>query len=83
MTNKTAIRAASEENAKRYTKKSRLVELLRRKEGASIEEMTMATGWQPHTARAMLTGLRKQGFVLDKSKVDGLTRYTVASEPAA
>jgi hypothetical protein len=29
--------------------------------GATLEELTDATGWLPHTARAALTGLRKRG----------------------
>lgn len=38
--------------------------LLRRPEGASIAEIQDATGWQPHTARAALTGLKHKGFAL-------------------
>ena len=30
--------------------------------GATLEELTDATGWLPHTARAALTGLRKRGY---------------------
>ena len=67
---------------KKETKKDRLVGLLSRKDGASIEEMTLATGWLPHTARAMLTGLRKQGLAIERSKVEGVTRYIVRGEAA-
>ena len=83
MAGKTQTRTVSDATSKRHTKKDRLIKLLRRNEGASIDEMTMTTGWLPHTARAMLTGLRKKGFVLEKNKVDGATRYTIGSEPAA
>lgn len=31
--------------------------LLRRGEGATLEEITSLTGWQPHSTRAVLTGL--------------------------
>ena len=34
--------------------------LLERSEGASLDEMVSATGWQPHTTRAALTGLKKR-----------------------
>jgi hypothetical protein len=37
----------------------------------------------PHSARAMLTGLRKKGFTLDKTRVDGVTRYAITAEPVA
>ena len=30
--------------------------------GPTLEELTGATGWLPHTARAALTGLRKRGY---------------------
>jgi hypothetical protein len=31
-------------------------------EGATIDDLTGATNWLPHTARAALTGLRKRGY---------------------
>lgn len=36
-----------------------VIDLLARKEGASLDEMIAATGWLPHTTRAALTGLRQ------------------------
>ena len=60
-----------------------LIALLKREGGASLTDITGATGWLPHSARAMLTGLRKRGFTLGKSKVDGVTRWSVTREPAA
>jgi hypothetical protein len=39
--------------------------------GASIEELTFATGWLPHTARAALAGLRKRYTVLREGKAEG------------
>ena len=65
------------------TKKDRFVALLRRESGATIVEIVEATGWQAHSARAMLTGLRKQGMALEKSKVDGVTRYAIAADVRA
>jgi DNA-binding IclR family transcriptional regulator len=65
------------------TKKDQLLALLRRPGGASLNDMTAATGWLPHTARAMLTGFRKKGFSLTKDKVDGETRYSITAEPSA
>jgi DNA-binding IclR family transcriptional regulator len=65
------------------TKKERVVALLRRQDGATLADITEATAWLPHTARAMLTGLRKQGFDLAKEKVDGTNRYSISAGPAA
>lgn len=57
------------------SKRDQLATLLIRDEGATIERMMAATGWLPHTVRAALTGLRKQGYVIDSDKVDGLRTY--------
>jgi DNA-binding IclR family transcriptional regulator len=32
--------------------------------GATLAEIVTLTGWQPHTARAALTGLRRRGFAV-------------------
>jgi hypothetical protein len=57
------------------SKQAKVLELLRREKGASVAELQEATGWLPHTTRAALTGIRKRGTELVKSKVDGITRY--------
>lgn len=57
------------------TKRDLILGLLARSEGASLDEMVAATGWLPHTTRAMLTGLKKKGHVLSSEKVDGVRRY--------
>lgn len=59
----------------RGAKQQLLIELLMREEGASIEEITAATSWLPHSARAMLTGLRKRGFAVSSDKTDSIRRY--------
>ncbi len=65
----------------RPSKIEAVVELLRRSEGATLGEITDETGWQPHSARAVLTGLRKKGHVLEKAKRDDVTCYRIV-EPA-
>jgi len=68
--------------SKRFgTRSDQLLALLRRENGASLADITAATNWLPHSARAALTGLRKKGAAIDKRKVDGVTRYFVAQEP--
>jgi hypothetical protein len=61
------------------SKQALLCDLMRSEAGASLQELTSATNWQPHTVRAALTGLRKRGLEVAKEKVDGLTRYRLAS----
>lgn len=73
---------AAATRATNSTKTEMVVVLLRRDGGASIEDLTRATNWQPHSTRAALTGLRKKGFAIDKAKVHGVTRYSIAAEPA-
>jgi hypothetical protein len=58
------------------TKKALVLSLLSRPQGATIEDLLSATGWLPHTTRAALTGLRKEGHEFMKSKnADGETVY--------
>lgn len=42
------------------TKLSRMIELLRRKDGATLLEMVKATGWQPHSVRGAMSGALKK-----------------------
>lgn len=52
--------------AKRETKIGKVIALLRRKDGATLDEMIEATGWLPHTTRAALTGLKKKGHTIKR-----------------
>ncbi len=61
------------------TKRTQLIALLERKEGASLGDMVATTGWLPHTTRAALTGLRKSGKIIESDKVDGVRRYRIAA----
>jgi hypothetical protein len=58
--------------------------LLSRAKGASLDEICKATSWQPHSARAFLTGLRKKGLVLAREQgADEGTVYRMISAPSA
>lgn len=65
--------------------KASLVEgLLFGPDGASLADLCEATGWLPHTCRAFLTGLRKKGRDLERSKrEDGTTIYRMTALEAA
>jgi hypothetical protein len=61
------------------SKLARVIDLLQRSEGATIPNLTEATGWLAHTTRAALTGLRKRGYA---ERVDGADSiYRVAGRP--
>ena len=69
--------------AKPQTKAAQVEALLAREGGASLGDLCKTTGWLPHTARAFLTGLRKTGRAIERIKLDGETRYTIASAIAS
>ena len=49
-------------------KKDRLIGMLSRDGGSTIAEISAALGWQPHTTRAAITGLRKAGHKVETAK---------------
>ncbi|BBK33459.1 uncharacterized protein DUF3489 [Stella humosa] len=59
------------------TKRAMLVSLLQKPDGATVAALGEALGWQAHTVRAALTGLRKAGFNLDKQKGDTGSIYSL------
>jgi len=61
----------------RFTKRDQVIAMLKRGEGASLDELIAATGWLPHTTRAALSGLRKAGMALERSTVEGISRYRI------
>ena len=62
---------------KRPSKAETVLTLLRRAEGATLDDLVAATGWLPHTTRAAMTGLKKKGHQITRTKVDGVSRYAV------
>ena len=63
------------------TKIDNVVKMLSRPEGASLEAIIHATGWLSHTTFAALTGLRKRGYALERSRDDksGRSVYRLAA----
>lgn len=83
MTRKPRTAAASvatpATNPAPVSKIDQVITLLRRKQGATLPEMVAATGWQTHSTRAALTGLRKKGHTLAKDKRDDVTCYRIGT----
>ena len=83
MTKKTATKATDSKtvtkSAPAETKIDKVIKLLKRKDGATLDQMVKATGWQPHTTRAAMTGLRKKGHTIDREAVDGTSRYRITA----
>lgn len=63
------------------TKLDLLIKQLRRPNGATIEELAKATGWQAHSVRGAMAGtLKKKGFTVSSAKVDGTRRYQLTEQ---
>ncbi len=65
------------------SKGAALLALLQREEGASLDEMIERTGWQGHTVRAAMTGLRKKGQVIGKRVSGNSTIWFIAAGTTA
>lgn len=70
--------------APQVTKSQMVLDLLQRPEGCSLDDLVAATGWQPHTTRAALTGMRKKGHQLTSWKPESGSRiYQIVATEAA
>ena len=54
------------------SKQALLVALLAKDKGATLAALVEATGWLPHTTRAAVTGLRKRGFAIERTRHERL-----------
>lgn len=67
------------------TKQAALIAMLRTPEGATLQQIVEATGWQPHTARGVLAGALKKrlGLTILSEVEEGRGRvYRIASDDA-
>jgi len=63
------------------TKQALIIDLLKRKDGATIDEAVEATGWQPHSVRGAISGAlkKKLGLAVSSEVFDGRGRvYRIA-----
>ena len=63
-----ASNAAGKGGGAGQTKKAQLIRMLGAKAGADLPTLSEKLGWQTHTTRAALTGLRKAGFTIDRER---------------
>ena len=64
------------------TKLGLVLAMLRRSDGATLDELAAFTSWLPHTTRAALTGLRKKGHAIAKGKRGDTTCYSLEQAAA-
>jgi hypothetical protein len=69
-------------STKATSSKSDIVgKLLARPKGATIAEVSNATGWQAHSVRAFFSGLRKKGSALERElRKDGTSGYRLVRD---
>jgi len=53
------------------SKQAKLVAMLSRKSGTTIEKASQALGWLPHTTSSAMTGLRKRGYIIERIVKNG------------
>ena len=70
-------------DAKRPSKQDAVIAMLRRAEGATVDEVVSATGWQRHTVRGVFSGTlkKKLGLTVASAKEERGRVYRIA-EPA-
>ena len=68
--------ANTERKTRNDTKQAQLIAMLKAKDGATVEEIATAFGWQAHTVRGALYGALRKKLGLDvvSEKVDGKGR---------
>ncbi len=71
--------AAANATTAPQSKTALVLSLLKRTEGATLDQMVAATGWLPHTTRAALTGLRKRGHGIARTATDDGSVYHIGA----
>ena len=61
------------------TKQAKMIGLMKRREGATVEQIAKATGWQHHTVRGAISSVlkKKLGLQVEATKEDGGTVYRI------
>ena len=80
---KPAARAKKAATPQRGSKTAKILALLKRPGGASLQQLQKATGWQAHSVRGFLSGTlkKKMGLRVDSAKLqDGRRTYRVTSK---
>ena len=76
----SAIEALPPSDAKRPSKQEAVIAMLRRPEGATVDEVAGATGWQRHTVRGVFSGTlkKKRGLTIASAKEERGRVYRIA-----
>src|SRR6516165_11787808 len=74
----------SQPDAKRRSKQDAVIAMLRRPEGAKVDEVASATGWQRHTVRGVFSGTlkKKLRLMIASAKEERGRVYRIADRQA-
>ena len=65
------------------TKRDRLQARLEQVDGVSLTQLEQEVGWQPHTVRAAISGLRKAGLAVQRETVGASSVYLIVTSKVA
>ena len=77
---KAPKKATSAKGVREGTKTAKVLDLLKRRGGATMKELMKATGWLPHSVRGFISGTvgKKMGLTVESTKAeDGERSYSV------
>ena len=72
--------SAKAEGVREGSKTAKVLDLLKRRGGATMKELMKATGWLPHSVRGFISGTvgKKMGLTVESTKAkDGERSYSV------
>jgi len=78
---KVAKRVKPESGARQGSKTAKVLDLLKRSGGATLQEIMKATDWQPHSVRGFISGIlgKKMGLKVESVKrEDGERVYSLS-----
>jgi DNA-binding NarL/FixJ family response regulator len=80
-TRKQPVAQQQAPSPRKGTKQEKLIALLRRKEGATVEQIARVLGWQPHTVHGVLSGTIRKRLGLNlvgESNAAGTRTYRIS-----
>jgi hypothetical protein len=81
--NQPADVATPAAESRKGSKAASVMKLLSRTRGATMAELVTESGWQAHTVRAHLSGLRKKHALMKEMRRSGESFYRIEAEQPA